>query len=426
MSARQFCFGSLPWKQYHRAQRLGDGACGAVNMVYDDDGAVFAMKTFEPDEEDETTALETFRELAMLRILSGENAHPNIVGMSDLCVIEGELCMVMPKFVCDLKGAIQGSGLKQKGLKLRIAHGLLSAVAYLHENGVMHRDIKTENVMFTDKMCPVLIDFGLAKITNKKDLHGTTHTTDCGTAGYMAPEVYAKEKYDISADIWSVGIVLLETFVGELKCERDKAAFQKVKQIKADLPDKPVPNLLKQLLDENPSTRITAKEALMLPIFASNEKFQTVNPKLFTMKTVTDQSKKTGSKTKRKGKNKTVRHPTLQKVCRVFEIQNDFVLVAASAYHNAAYASPDALERIATEEKEGDEDGEIWAPLDDITAWVHCVILAVKIYEQEKIDVSDCDEEFPEICENFELDRFIREEKVILKSMNYCMFLPIS
>eukprot|EP00941_MAST-03F_sp_MAST-3F-sp1_P005365 g5365.t1 len=235
----------LPNKTYHKAQRLGDGAGGAVTMVYDDDGVVFAMKTFEPDEEDESIAVETFRELAMLRILSGENAHENIVTMIDLTMIEDEICMIMPKFLCDLKGLIQGKGLKQKGLKLRVAHGLLSALAYLHENGVMHRDIKTENVMFTDEMKPVLIDFGLAKIIDGVGRYGSTHTSDCGTACYMAPEVYSKQPYGVEADMWSAGIVFLEMFTGELKCERDKVAYQKVKELKQQLPDKPVPVIIK-------------------------------------------------------------------------------------------------------------------------------------------------------------------------------------
>ena len=101
-------------------------------MVYDEDGGVYAMKTFEADEEDQTLALETLRELAMLRMMHGANAHPNIVDMTDLTMVPGdesgedELCMVMPKFACDLKGAMGGAmDLAQKGLKLRILHGLL-------------------------------------------------------------------------------------------------------------------------------------------------------------------------------------------------------------------------------------------------------------------------------------------------------------
>ena len=131
--ATSLAMGALPWKgSYTRAQRLGDGACGAVTVVYDEDGGVYAMKTFEADEEDQTLALETLRELAMLRMMHGANAHPNIVDMTDLTMVpndesgEDELCMVMPKFACDLKGAMgEAMDLAQKGLKLRILHGLL-------------------------------------------------------------------------------------------------------------------------------------------------------------------------------------------------------------------------------------------------------------------------------------------------------------
>ena len=52
---------TLALKSYHRAQRIGEGGCGGVSMVYDDDGAVFAMKNFEADENDESLAVETLR-----------------------------------------------------------------------------------------------------------------------------------------------------------------------------------------------------------------------------------------------------------------------------------------------------------------------------------------------------------------------------
>jgi len=336
-----------------------------------------------------------------------------------------ELCMVMPKFVCDLKGAISGSALKQKGLKRRVAHNLLSAVAYLHDNGVMHRDIKTENVMFRDDMTAVLIDFGLAKLVDGYGRYGITHTSDCGTAGYMAPEVYAKEPYSLAADIWSVGIVLLEMFTGELNCERDKAAFVKVKALKAQLPDKPIPNLIKKLLEEDVSKRLTAHQALALPLFVEGKNpLPKVDVRLF----VTAPTPNTGGENKR-GKNgskkkKTCAPAMCQKVCRTFGVESDFVPLAASKYFDAAYGSDAAKARIAAEAAEAKEAGEEYDTLSELSQWAICVILAVKIYEQEKIDVEECDEEFPEICGDFDIDQFIEQEVKVLRAMDFCMFLP--
>jgi hypothetical protein len=292
----------------------------------------------------------------------------------------------------------------------------------------MHRDIKTENVMFTDSMMPVLIDFGLAKIIDEHGRYGKTHTGDCGTAGYMAPEVYKKEPYGCPADVWSVGIVLLEMFTGELKCERDKAAFQKVKTLKAQLPDKPVPNLIRQLLEEDPAIRISAHDALSLPLFTEGKvKFAKPERRKFiahAAPTATGGASKRGKSGGNKKKGGNFAPAMCQKICRVFEVKNDFVPIAAWAYFNAAYGSDAAKARIAAAAAAADEEGEQYEELDEQMQWVICVILAIKIYEAENIDIEECDEEFPEICADFDTDRYMEEEMVILKAMDYCLFLP--
>jgi len=145
-----------------------------------DIGDELALKVFEA-EEDETLELGTMREISILRILRGSNTHPNIVELLDIqdageegdCG-DGNICMAMPLYkLGDLKNAVKkgvvhlgSAGRKQR---VDIAHGLLSAVAFLHDNHIIHRDIKSDNVMITvseedgDRLQPVLIDFSLAK-----------------------------------------------------------------------------------------------------------------------------------------------------------------------------------------------------------------------------------------------------------------------
>jgi serine/threonine protein kinase len=97
----------------------------------------------------------------------------------------------------------------------QLAWGIVQAVRYLHDFGVVHRDLKLENVMMTDKTNtarPKIVDFGLAKII------GPNETADepFGTLGYVAPEVLKKMPYSFSCDIWSVGCIMYALLSGSL------------------------------------------------------------------------------------------------------------------------------------------------------------------------------------------------------------------
>eukprot|EP01052_Picozoa_sp_SAG31_P009591 SAG31_NODE_507_length_14746_cov_5.682119_4_plen_439_part_00 len=256
----------LPLKVYHRAQRLGEGGYGGVSTVYDDDGKVYAMKNFEADENDDSLASETLREISTLRLLRRHAvAGRGLLRMDDICVVDDEICMVMPKLSCNLLDATVGKAIGGRKQEIKIAHGLLSAVAFIHANGLIHRDIKGDNIMLTDNMDPVLIDFSLAKPIDGSTTGGT-HTGNIGTAKYIAPEVYHCRRYGFKADIWSTGVVLLELFTGApLAAERDKAAFAMIEQLKAQMPPaKPLTDFLTKLLSTDPSTRPTALDALSL------------------------------------------------------------------------------------------------------------------------------------------------------------------
>jgi len=183
-----------------RADALGGGSFGSVVVVYNDEGAEFAQKTFEEDEDDEdyngSLDVGVFRELSTLRLLMAPNCtHPNVLVIHDVTYVDDALNLIMPKFMMDLSSAIKKSTVPKGPPRVKVAHGLLSALTFLHDNSIIHRDVKTENVMLDSSGNPVLIDFSLAKIlTDGEMLTDDTHTGNVGSACYIAPECYRNEE----------------------------------------------------------------------------------------------------------------------------------------------------------------------------------------------------------------------------------------
>ena len=304
--------GNLPLGTYHRASSLGEGTYGSVVTVYDDGGAEFALKLFiddedsdsDSEEEDPDGALDlgTLREISILRALRCENSHPNVVEIHDVKTLEsgeegeelgagtgGCIGIAMPLFRDGTLGAAIDSGSlsgsDRRADRVGISHGLMSALAFLHGNGIMHRDVKADNVMIVRDPSgpprPVLIDFSLAKIVDSSVCgggqnptefgldEGTTHTSSCGTPTYRSPEVIASLPYGIASDVWSAGVVLLEMIRGRtLEVDNDRGAMRVIGEERETLPDQPLPNLVKGALREDPRDRTTAAEALDCPLFA--------------------------------------------------------------------------------------------------------------------------------------------------------------
>lgn len=386
------------------------------------------------------------REVSILRILRGENSHQNIVQLLDIQEAgeegdcgNGSLCMAMPVYkMGDLKGAVKRGiilpGSVGRRQRVDIAHGLLSAVAFLHDNHIIHRDIKSDNVMITtseedgDSMVPVLIDFSLAKFVAGQHAvlpPGATHTGSIGTPTYTAPEVVAREKYGLPSDLWSVGVVLLESLIGELTVDRDKAAARLIEEKKESLPDSPFATLIKGLLETDVDKRMTAREALSLPIFEKfgleippiriidiNAVFSTddddEDEKIIenALKPINGNKKKTSSKQK---KLLSPRERLIKKLCNEIECNNPKTEAAVAVYAKEMEQLDDELEDIANTQ-----------------TLLDCVVVASRFYEEELISLKELEEDDGELYpsfKNFDIETYRDNETAIFMIMDYCLYL---
>ena len=153
------------------------------------------------------------------------------------------------------------------------------AVGELHKKGIMHRDLKLENILVDEKGYIKIIDYGLAKILNGDELAQSY----CGTPEYLAPEMVSQSGHDFTVDWWAVGVLIYEMLVGVTpffnrnrqvltsKIKHSKVVFPDRKAYRIDYSDKLV-DIVTQLLQKDRTKRLGARggaaEILNHPFFA--------------------------------------------------------------------------------------------------------------------------------------------------------------
>ncbi|OVE78912.1 hypothetical protein BVY01_04080 [bacterium I07] len=144
--------------------------------------------------------------------------HPNIATIFSIEAIEEQTFIVMELVQGQPLKALLNAPLplrKAVEYSIQIAAGLQAA----HEKGIIHRDIKPANVMITDKGCVKIMDFGLAKLTDRSKM--TVVGTVLGTVAYMSPEQARGEEVDQRSDCWSLGVLMYEMICGQLPFKGD-------------------------------------------------------------------------------------------------------------------------------------------------------------------------------------------------------------
>lgn len=249
---------------YRVLRRLGRGGMSYVYLgVQESLDRQVAIKVIAPTAlKDEISKLRFEREARTIAKLQ----HPAIVSIHDVGRSElGLLYYVMPYLP---RGHLGERDLREDEPRLlSILRSLLWALDYAHERGIVHRDIKSENVLFDNVDRPLLTDFGIA--IHRGDRSRVTHGGFAmGSATHMAPEQARGEKVDGRADLYSIGVVAFEKLTGELPFQADEPLPMAVRHAVDPVPQLPPAKahwqaFIDRALAKTPDARFASAQEMM-------------------------------------------------------------------------------------------------------------------------------------------------------------------
>jgi len=287
--------------RFKRLEKLGEGTYGIVYKAQDvNTGDTLALKKIRLDAENEGIPSTAIREISLLKQLQ----HPNIVRLYDVILTDQKLTLVFEFLDQDLKKYLDsfgGSGLDAPTTKSFLWQ-LLQGICHCHENMVLHRDLKPQNLLINREGELKLADFGLARSFG---IPVRSYTHEVVTLWYRSPEVLlGSRQYSTPIDLWSVGCIFAEIASGRPLFPGSNEKDQLLKIFKvlgtptidewpgmAELPQyqpnytvhkcqdlgKTIPltrtglDLLKAFLQYNPEKRITAEKAIEHPYFKQDQ-----------------------------------------------------------------------------------------------------------------------------------------------------------
>ena len=261
---------------YKILEKLGEGGMGVVYKAEDTSLDRLVALKFLPSQAHACEA-EKARFLREAKAASAVN-HANVCTIYDIQEDDGQLFIVM-EYVegRTLKKEIQGGPLllsKATDLAIQIADGLQEA----HNKGIIHRDIKSENIMVNARNQSKIMDFGLAKIKGSVKLTQTTSMV--GTLAYMAPEQIRGATIDARSDIFSFGVVLYEMLTGRLPfhSENEAAAIYSIMNeepipIQNHLPESSseLQHILDRALEKDPEDRYQSVHDMLIDLRRLNK-----------------------------------------------------------------------------------------------------------------------------------------------------------
>ena len=253
--------------RYKILDHLGTGGMATVWLGYDTilDRQV-AIKTFKIDANDEDAVKRFNREAKAVTSLS----HPNIVSIYDV-ENEGEFYYLILEYV-------EGMTLKDYMIKnpripietiVHIAKQIAAGLSHAHQNGIIHRDIKPQNILMNENLTCKITDFGIARAYGDTTLTQTNQML--GTVYYLSPEQARGNVATAQSDIYSLGILIFEMITGQIPFKGESAVAIALKHLQEELPDidkyrdnvpQSVKNIVLQATMKNPNERYVSSKEL--------------------------------------------------------------------------------------------------------------------------------------------------------------------
>lgn len=258
-------------------REIGKGGTSVVYQAEYEDGRYFAVKSIERNKLTERDWENLQREADIMRRVD----HPNVLKLFNIFENDDHYHFVLEYMPHgELFDHIIARGRYTEADAREIIKQILLGIEYLHANGIAHRDLKPENILIGDNRV-VICDFGLSKFFDR----GQLLLTQCGTPGYVSPEVVSGDVYTNAVDLWTIGVITYILVSGIPPFDgHDDEVCDRIVNGRYTFPERHfahcsdmVKHFIQSLLRVNPDDRPTATQMLSHPWITADDDVLEVN-----------------------------------------------------------------------------------------------------------------------------------------------------